>query len=61
LVSAGEFADVDEVRATAEHDMLRIDNVIESRMQVGVRATTFVRLTLEKSDAGSSSGKSDCC
>jgi hypothetical protein len=59
-VSICELAKIDEIRATAKQDVLRINYLIQRRVWVGVGATTNVRLAFEQRDVEARTGECDC-
>ncbi len=59
LVGAGEVAEVDEVGAAAEQDVLGVDDFVEGGVGVGVGAAADEGLALEERDAGAGAGESD--
>ncbi len=59
LAGAGEVAEVDEVGAAAEEDVLGVDDFVEGGVGVGVGAAADEGLALEERDAGSGAGEGD--
>ena len=61
LAGAGEIAEVDEVGAAAEEDVLGVDDFVERGVRVGVGAAAYEGLALEEGDAGSCAGEGHGC
>jgi hypothetical protein len=51
FAGAGEIAEVDEVGAAAEEDVLRVDDFVEGGVGIGVGAAADEGLALEERDA----------
>jgi hypothetical protein len=61
LASAGEIAEVDEVGAAAEEDVLRVDDFVERGMEIGVGSAADKRLALEEGDSSACAGEGYRC
>jgi hypothetical protein len=61
LAGAGEIAEVDEVGAAAEEDVLRVDDFVERGMEIGVGSAADKRLALEERDPGACAGEGNGC
>ena len=59
LAGAGEVAEVDEVGAAAEEDVLGVDDFVEGGVGVGVGAASDEGLALEERDVGAGAGEGD--
>ena len=64
-VGAGEFAEVDEVGAAAYEDVLRVDDLVECGVRIGVGTAANVRFALEHDGlrpmAGQRDGSCETC
>lgn len=58
-VSARELAEVDEVRAASEQDVLGVDDFVERRMKIRVGTTTDKRFALQQRDVCACAGERD--
>ena len=58
LAGAGEVAEVDEVGAAAEEDVLGVDDFVEGGVGIGVGAAADEGLALEEGDVGAGAGES---